>query len=180
MDNENKFSKLPHGGYNPKEVDSYIQQLELEIQNYKLKSVDTSSLEVPMDFVQSFEAMQKELDNYHEIEDKLKEALQATHAATENIQQVVETEARKILYEANTNADEIVSQALEQSIIALNYIKKMRVDAKIFQKRFEILIQAQQDFATNNLWEEIFAPIEPYEFIDIESIKDINDIEEKE
>ncbi|GBU10449.1 hypothetical protein AwErysi_00650 [Erysipelotrichaceae bacterium] len=179
MKPDKEFTKLAIGGYDPEEVDPYIQKLE------KLLSVEAkvqpSRPEIPKDFLQEFQSIQGELKGYKEIEMTLRDALEAAHKATLDIQEVVDQEARHILYEANKNADDIIQQALEQSISALNYIKKMRVDARVFQKRFKILLAAQNEFSDTNLWDEVLAPIEPYDVIKINTIDDIlNDVDENE
>ncbi|MGL5041660.1 MAG: DivIVA domain-containing protein [Culicoidibacterales bacterium] len=172
MGKEIEFKKVALGGYDPNEVDAYIAKITAKLAAKNNLEVEKSP-EIPSDFIEQFNSIQGELRSYKEIEITLREALEAAHKATIDIQEVVDSEARKILYDANTNADKIVSQALEQSISALNYIKKMRTDARVFQKRFKILIDAQNDFADMNLWDEVLAPIEPYEVIEISNIKDM-------
>jgi|GEM_PF-2924262 len=183
-EDKNMFTRVQTDGYDALEVDKYIQELQAELAMEKEKNSQTSQKEIPDNFLHEFEAMQKELKSYREIETKLKEALRATHKATENIQQIVENESRRILFEANKNADEIIAEALEQSIIALRYIKKMRTDARVFQKRFEVFISAQHQFIDASIWNEILAPIDSYEFLDINTIDDIKkidkNVEEKE
>lgn len=183
-DEKSLFTKTETEGYNPQEVDKYIQQLKAELENEKQKHQAVPEKEFSSDFLHEFETMKEELNSYREIETKLKDALRAAHKATENIQQIVENESRRILFEANKNADEIIAEALDQSITALRYIKKMRTDARVFQKRFEVFVAAQSQFTDNSIWNEILAPIDSYEFIDINTIDDIKqiekDVEEKE
>jgi len=179
-DGKKLFSTIPSEGYDPSEVESYIAMLQSELTKYKAANAGVSA-----DFLEEYDTMRTELASYREIEGKLKEALRAAHKATENIQQIVENESRRILFEANKNADDIIAQALDQSMTSLKYIKKMRTDARVFQKRFEVFIAAQNEFIDETIWDEILAPIDPYEFMNIKSIEDIqdynaNDIDEKE
>lgn len=178
--NEEKkaFKTVDGEGYDPYEVDAYIAELQNALLIAKQNNIEQQNNANPSaEFLREFEIMKVELKSYKDIENKLKDALRAAHKATENIQQIVENESRRILFEANKNADEIIGEALEQSIIALKYIKKMRTDARVFQKRFEVFVAAQNQFIDNNIWNEILAPIENYEFIDINSIDDIKKIE---
>jgi len=173
-DDEKKlFTTVFGNGYDQDEVDSYIVSLQAELAKYKYAKTDVSA-----DFLAEHETMKSELESYREIEGKLKEALHAAHKATENIQQIVENESRRILFEANKNADDIISEALDQSMTSLNYIKKMRTDARVFQKRFEVFIAAQNEFIDETIWDEILAPIDGYEFMNIKSIDDIKDYDE--
>jgi cell division septum initiation protein DivIVA len=173
-DSKELFTTVSSDGYDKNEVESYIARLQSELIKYK----DAMS-DVPPDFLAEHETMRTELASYREIEGKLKEALQAAHKATENIQQIVENESRRILFEANKNADDIIAAALDQSITSLKYIKKMRMDARVFQKRFEVFIAAQNEFIDETIWDEILAPIDAYEFMNITSIEDIEDYDEK-
>lgn len=183
MTNADKFTIVNNDGYKKEEVDAYVRRLEeqiVQLNDGKKSTVKSEETNVSSDFIAQYQSMKMELDGYREIELKLKEALEAAHTATEKIQEIVETESRRILYEANKNADEIIEKALNESIIALKYIKKMRVDAKVFQKRFEVLVSAQKDFVNQNIWDEILAPIDPYEFVDIKSISDIKNNDDEE
>ena len=184
MDNVEKkaFTIVGDNGYDADEVNRYIADLEAKLVEAQVKTPSDNDT-LTEDFLKEFESMKLELASYREIETKLKEALRAAHKATENIQRIVENESRRILYEANKNADEIIIDALEQSMLALKYIKKMRTDARVFQKRFEVFVAAQNQFIDHTIWNEILAPINAYEFIDIHSIDDIKKItgnEEKE
>ncbi len=172
MEQKKIFTKVTLGGYDPQEVDAYIKTLEQKIATNSAPKIEKKT-EVPTDFLEQFENIQGELKGYKEIELTLREALEAAHKATIDIQEVVDKEARQILFEANKNADQIIQQSLQQSIAALNYIKKMRTDARVFQKRFKILIDAQNEFSDSNLWDEVLAPIDPYEVIEITKITDI-------
>lgn len=175
-DEKKEFTKVSTEGYNAEEVDAYIAKLRAELTRVKQEH-KYAQANMSKEFWKEYESMKAELASYHEIETKLKEALRAAHKATENIQQIVENESRRILYEANKNADEIISEALDQSMSSLKYIKKMRTDARVFQKRFEVFVAAQNDFIDETIWDEILAPIDPYEFMNIRSIDDIKKME---
>jgi len=171
-DGKKLFTTVSRDGYDREEVEAYIALLQAKLAKYKDVDVEASA-----DLLIEHETMKTELASYREIEGKLKEALHAAHKATENIQQIVENESRRILFEANKNADDIIAEALDQSMTSLNYIKKMRTDARVFQKRFEVFIAAQNEFIDETIWDEILAPIDAYEFMNIKSIEDIKDYE---
>lgn len=176
----NRFTLISSGGYNPAEVDAHIDKLEQDLRLLQeLHDGSHKHAEIPEEFVIQYSKMQEELQNYQVLESKLKEALEAAHRATLELQEIVDLEARKILHNANQNADLIVNQALMQSQNALAYIKKMRTDTKVFQKRLEILMEAQNEFTDEHVWDEILAPIERYKIIEIQSLNDIsNDSDE--
>ena len=170
MSSERKTFTAVSNGYDPKEVEQYIAELERQV-NGQYKTIETK--DVPLDLISKLKNLEEEVEGYREIEISLKNALEATHIATKKIQVVVEEEARKILFEANENADYIINEALNQSISALDYIKKMRTDARVFQKRFQILVDEQNKMSQTMIWDEILAPIDKYNIVEIHSIEDI-------
>lgn len=170
MSNEKKVFTTVANGYNPDEVDLYVAELERQMSS---QSQIVETLDIPVELLARLQDLEEEVERYREIEISLKNALEATHIATKRIQAVVEDEARKILFEANQNADFIVNEALAQSISALDYIKKMRTDARVFQKRFQILVDEQNKMSKELIWNEVLAPIDKYNVVELHSIEDI-------
>lgn len=170
-----KLTEITPNAYSKNEVDAYVDELIHQISKFK-KEAQPSRAENSEVLIKEFEKLQTELDEYKEIEASLKNALTAAHEATKKIQEVVEAESREILYNANKNADLIVSQALEQSIQALDYIKQMRTDARVFQERLKILVDEQDKLTEKTIWKEVLAPIEAYDLVDIRSIDDIDEL----
>lgn len=116
LDIENKkFSKKTLNGYDPEEVDDFLDELMLDYEKiYRQSSEDTKKIE----------ELTSKLEHYTQIESTLQNTLLMAQSASDEVKKAAEKQAEQIVKEAENKARES-TLGLEQAITEKKKILKM-------------------------------------------------------
>jgi cell division initiation protein len=134
-----KFTKVLRG-YNPAEVNKFIDQIILKVEEMT-EEIKTKSSEI--------ELLKEKLDHYNAIEATLNKAIFAAQEAGDQIKRVARGESDMILDDAKKNANRIVNEALiraEKTEYETNLLKK---NISVFKNRLKNIIEAQLEMVND-------------------------------
>jgi len=126
----NKFK-----GYDPDEVDSYLQMVADEMEALIKKNNELSG---------KIEILDGKLSNYTKIEDVLQDTLLNTQKSAEETKTLAEEKANSIIDEAELRADKILAEARQKLIEIQTEITELRNQKDIFIVNFKSLISTQR------------------------------------
>ena len=130
---KNKTFTQVKSGFEPKEVEDYLEQLSNEIERLK---EDKAQLE------KVIEDKETNIQSYKDVHQSVSDALiQAKHAGEE-------TKAA-----ATKEADKIVNDGVEKARRLSFQTEDMKRQSKIFRSRFRMLVEAQLDLLKSEDWD---------------------------
>lgn len=134
-----KFTKVLRG-YNPAEVNKFIDQIILKVEEMT-EEIKTKSSEI--------ELLKEKLDHYNAIETTLNKAIFAAQEAGDQIKRVARSESDMIIDDAKKNANRIVNEALiraERTEYETSLLKK---NISVFKNRLKNIIEAQLEMVND-------------------------------
>lgn len=141
---KNKTFTQVKNGFEPTEVESYLQQLSNEIERLK---EDKKQLE------KVIEDKETNIQSYKEVHQSVSDALiQAKHAGEET-KVAANKEAEATIAKAKAEADRIVNDGIEKARRLSFQTEDMKRQSKIFRSRFRMLVEAQLDLLKNEDWD---------------------------
>ena len=136
---KNKTFTQVKSGFEPKEVEDYLEQLSNEIERLK---EDKAQLE------KVIEDKETNIQSYKDVHQSVSDALiQAKHAGEET-KAAATKEA-----EAKAEADKIVNDGVEKARRLSFQTEDMKRQSKIFRSRFRMLVEAQLDLLKSEDWD---------------------------
>lgn len=141
---KNKTFTQVKSGFEPKEVEDYLEQLSNEIERLK---EDKAQLE------KVIEDKETNIQSYKDVHQSVSEALiQAKHAGEET-KAAATKEAEATVAKAKAEADKIVNDGVEKARRLSFQTEDMKRQSKIFRSRFRMLVEAQLDLLKSEDWD---------------------------
>ena len=141
---KNKTFTQVKSGFEPKEVEDYLEQLSNEIERLK---EDKAQLE------KVIEDKETNIQSYKDVHQSVSDALiQAKHAGEET-KAAATKGAEATVAKAKAEADKIVNDGVEKARRLSFQTEDMKRQSKIFRSRFRMLVEAQLDLLKSEDWD---------------------------
>lgn len=131
-------------GFEPTEVESYLNQLSTEIERLK---EDKKQLE------QVIEDKETNIQSYKDVHQSVSDALVQAQQAGEETKAAATKDAEATVAKAHAQANQIVNDAIEKSRRLSFQTEDMKRQSKIFRSRFRMLVEAQLDLLKSEDWD---------------------------
>ncbi|AVQ36438.1 DivIVA domain-containing protein [Staphylococcus kloosii] len=131
-------------GFEPTEVESYLDQLSTEIERLK---EDKKQLE------QVIEDKETNIQSYKDVHQSVSDALVQAQQAGEETKAAATKDAEATVAKAQAQANQIVNDAIEKSRRLSFQTEDMKRQSKIFRSRFRMLVEAQLDLLKSEDWD---------------------------
>ncbi|MBF7017345.1 DivIVA domain-containing protein [Staphylococcus durrellii] len=131
-------------GFEPTEVESYLDQLSTEIERLK---EDKRQLE------QVIEDKETNIQSYKDVHQSVSDALVQAQHAGEETKAAATKDAEATVAKAQAQANQIVNDAIEKSRRLSFQTEDMKRQSKIFRSRFRMLVEAQLDLLKSEDWD---------------------------
>ena len=139
---ENKrFSKKNINGYNPDEVDDFLDELTKDYE-VLYKNFNENGDKV--------DNLNKELEKYKSIETTLQETLVLAQDTAKSVKENAETEAKQIIKEAELQAKESLAEIEAQIKEKRKELEDLRNQFNVYSAKQESLLLAQLEMLKNN------------------------------
>ena len=122
-------------GYDPEEVDSYLQMVADELEAAIKKNIELN---------QKMELLEGKISNYTTIENVLQDTLLNSQKSAEETKNLAEEKADSIIVEAEMRADKILVEARQKLIEIQTEITDLRNQKDTFIVNFKSLISTQR------------------------------------
>ncbi|MGW7848972.1 DivIVA domain-containing protein [Staphylococcus xylosus] len=165
---KNKTFTNARNGFEPTEVESYLEQLSNEIERLK---EDKAQLE------KVIEDKESNIQSYKEVHQSVSDALIQAKQAGEETKVAATKDAEATVSKAKAEADRIVNDAVEKARRLSFQTEDMKRQSKIFRSRFRMLVEAQLDLLKNEDWDYLLNYDLDSEQVTEENINHLNDNE---
>lgn len=165
---KNKTFTNAKNGFEPTEVESYLEQLSNEIERLK---EDKAQLE------KVIEDKESNIQSYKEVHQSVSDALIHAKQAGEETKAAATKDAEATVSKAKAEADRIVNDAVEKARRLSFQTEDMKRQSKIFRSRFRMLVEAQLDLLKNEDWDYLLNYDLDSEQVTEENINHLNDNE---
>ncbi|MEB6204204.1 DivIVA domain-containing protein [Staphylococcus xylosus] len=165
---KNKTFTNARNGFEPTEVESYLEQLSNEIEHLK---EDKAQLE------KVIEDKESNIQSYKEVHQSVSDALIQAKQAGEETKVAATKDAEATVSKAKAEADRIVNDAVEKARRLSFQTEDMKRQSKIFRSRFRMLVEAQLDLLKNEDWDYLLNYDLDSEQVTEENINHLNDNE---
>lgn len=120
-------------GYNPEEVDDFLDEVADEFERLFKENIDLS---------EKYDAAQERLRSYTELEQTLQKTLVSAQASAEEIVSRARAEADRLVKDAETKAQEIVTGALEDKQHTQAENARLMAAEDDFRARFRSMLES--------------------------------------
>ncbi|MFH4876137.1 DivIVA domain-containing protein [Staphylococcus cohnii] len=165
---KNKSFTRVKTGFEPTEVESYLEQLSNEIERLK---EDKSQLEKVV------EDKETNIQSYKDVHQSVSDALVQAKQAGEETKAAANKDAEATIAKAKSEADRIVNDAVEKARRLSFQTEDMKRQSKIFRSRFRMLVEAQLDLLKNDDWDYLLNYDLDSEQVTQENINHLNENE---
>ncbi|CEF19080.1 DivIVA domain-containing protein [Staphylococcus xylosus] len=165
---KNKTFTNARNGFEPTEVESYLEQLSNEIERLK---EDKAQLE------KVIEDKESNIQSYKEVHQSVSDALIQAKQAGEETKVAATKDAEATVSKAKAEADRIVNDAVEKARRLSFQTEDMKRQSKIFRSRFRMLVEAQLDLLKNEDWDYLLNYDLDSEQVTEENINHLNENE---
>ncbi|MBL0376730.1 MULTISPECIES: DivIVA domain-containing protein [unclassified Staphylococcus] len=165
---KNKSFTRVKTGFEPSEVDSYLEQLSNEIERLK---EDKAQLEKVV------EDKETNIQSYKDVHQSVSDALVQAKQAGEETKAAANKDAEATIAKAKSEADRIVNDAVEKARRLSFQTEDMKRQSKIFRSRFRMLVEAQLDLLKNDDWDYLLNYDLDSEQVTQENINHLNENE---
>lgn len=165
---KNKTFTNARNGFEPTEVESYLEQLSNEIERLK---EDKAQLE------KVIEDKESNIQSYKEVHQSVSDALIQAKQAGEETKAAATKDAEATVSKAKAEADRIVNDAVEKARRLSFQTEDMKRQSKIFRSRFRMLVEAQLDLLKTEDWDYLLNYDLDSEQVTEENINHLNDNE---
>lgn len=141
---KNKSFTRIKNGFEPTEVEQYLEQLSHEIERLK---EDKKQLEKVL------EERDAHIQSFKEVEKSVGEAIVSAQRAADETKAAAQKERDAIIQKAQTEASQIVNDGLEKARRLSFQTEDMKRQSKVFRSRFRMLVEAQLDLLKSDDWE---------------------------
>ncbi|MBS4750554.1 DivIVA domain-containing protein [Granulicatella sp. zg-ZJ] len=140
-----EFSKK-FKGYNPDEVDDFLDRIMLEME---------SLIKEKRELEKKIKFMGEQVEHYMSLQDTLNKSIVVAQDAADRVKENAEKEAEIIVSEAQRTADDLVNVAVEKATRIANETDTLRKTAIVFRKKFQLLVESQLDLIQNEEWDHL-------------------------
>ncbi|MEP9818401.1 DivIVA domain-containing protein [Staphylococcus sp. KY49P] len=165
---KNKTFTNARNGFEPTEVESYLEQLSNEIERLKEDKVQLEKV---------IEDKESNIQSYKEVHQSVSDALIQAKQAGEETKAAATKDAEATVSKAKAEADRIVNDAVEKARRLSFQTEDMKRQSKIFRSRFRMLVEAQLDLLKNEDWDYLLNYDLDSEQVTEENINHLNDNE---
>ncbi|AVL78490.1 DivIVA domain-containing protein [Staphylococcus ureilyticus] len=165
---KNKSFTRVKTGFEPSEVESYLEQLSNEIERLK---EDKAQLEKVV------EDKETNIQSYKDVHQSVSDALVQAKQAGEETKAAANKDAEATIAKAKSEADRIVNDAVEKARRLSFQTEDMKRQSKIFRSRFRMLVEAQLDLLKNDDWDYLLNYDLDSEQVTQENINHLNENE---
>ncbi|PHK50665.1 DivIVA domain-containing protein [Staphylococcus edaphicus] len=165
---KNKTFTQVKSGFEPKEVEDYLEQLSNEIERLK---EDKAQLE------KVIEDKETNIQSYKDVHQSVSDALIQAKQAGEETKAAATKEAEATVAKAKAEADKIVNDGVEKARRLSFQTEDMKRQSKIFRSRFRMLVEAQLDLLKNEDWDYLLNYDLDSEQVTQENINHLNESE---
>lgn len=165
---KNKSFTRVKTGFEPTEVESYLEQLSNEIERLK---EDKAQLEKVV------EDKEMNIQSYKDVHQSVSDALVQAKQAGEETKAAANKDAEATIAKAKSEADRIVNDAVEKARRLSFQTEDMKRQSKIFRSRFRMLVEAQLDLLKNDDWDYLLNYDLDSEQVTQENINHLNENE---
>ncbi|ELI5406813.1 DivIVA domain-containing protein [Staphylococcus pseudintermedius] len=141
---KNKAFTRIKNGFEPTEVEQYLEQLSHEIERLK---EDKKQLEKVL------EERNAHIQSFKEVEKSVGEAIVSAQRAADETKAAAQKERDAIIQKAQAEASQIVNDGIEKARRLSFQTEDMKRQSKVFRSRFRMLVEAQLDLLKSDDWE---------------------------
>ncbi|EGQ3707032.1 DivIVA domain-containing protein [Staphylococcus pseudintermedius] len=141
---KNKAFTRIKNGFEPTEVEQYLEQLSHEIERLK---EDKKQLEKVL------EERDAHIQSFKEVEKSVGEAIVSAQRAADETKAAAQKERDAIIQKAQAEASRIVNDGIEKARRLSFQTEDMKRQSKVFRSRFRMLVEAQLDLLKSDDWE---------------------------
>lgn len=141
---KNKAFTRSKNGFEPTEVEQYLEQLSHEIERLK---EDKKQLEKVL------EERDAHIQSFKEVEKSVGEAIVSAQRAADETKAAAQKERDAIIQKAQAEASQIVNDGIEKARRLSFQTEDMKRQSKVFRSRFRMLVEAQLDLLKSDDWE---------------------------
>lgn len=141
---KNKSFTRIKNGFEPTEVEQYLEQLSHEIERLK---EDKKQLEKVLEERDAY------IQSFKEVEKSVGEAIVSAQRAADETKAAAQKERDAIIQKAQAEASQIVNDGLEKARRLSFQTEDMKRQSKVFRSRFRMLVEAQLDLLKSDDWE---------------------------
>ncbi|QHW36676.1 DivIVA domain-containing protein [Staphylococcus ursi] len=141
---KNKSFTRIKNGFEPTEVEQYLEQLSHEIERLK---EDKKQLEKVL------EERDAHIQSFKDVEKSVGEAIVSAQRAADETKAAAQKERDAIIQKAQAEASQIVNDGLEKARRLSFQTEDMKRQSKVFRSRFRMLVEAQLDLLKSDDWE---------------------------
>ncbi|HCT0562342.1 TPA: DivIVA domain-containing protein [Staphylococcus pseudintermedius] len=141
---KNKAFTRIKNGFEPTEVEQYLEQLSHEIERLK---EDKKQLEKVL------EERDAHIQSFKEVEKTVGEAIVSAQRAADETKAAAQKERDAIIQKAQAEASQIVNDGIEKARRLSFQTEDMKRQSKVFRSRFRMLVEAQLDLLKSDDWE---------------------------
>lgn len=141
---KNKAFTRIKNGFEPTEVEQYLEQLSHEIERLK---EDKKQLEKVL------EERDAHIQSFKEVEKSVGEAIVSAQRAADETKAAAQKERDAIIQKAQAEASQIVNDGIEKARCLSFQTEDMKRQSKVFRSRFRMLVEAQLDLLKSDDWE---------------------------
>ncbi|EGQ2683187.1 DivIVA domain-containing protein [Staphylococcus pseudintermedius] len=141
---KNKAFTRIKNGFEPTEVEQYLEQLSHEIERLK---EDKKQLEKVL------EERDAHIQSFKEVEKSVGEAIVSAQRTADETKAAAQKERDAIIQKAQAEASQIVNDGIEKARRLSFQTEDMKRQSKVFRSRFRMLVEAQLDLLKSDDWE---------------------------
>lgn len=135
LDIENKkFSKKTLNGYDPDEVDDFLDELEKDYEKLYRQSSDDQN---------SIDDLKDKLEHYTKIEDTLQSTLLMAQSAADEVKKAAQKEAEQTIREAENKAKEATADVDRQIVEKKKELEDIQKQFDVYKAKMESLLISQ-------------------------------------
>jgi cell division initiation protein len=135
LDIENKkFSKKAINGYNPEEVDDFLDEIIKDYESLFRQSSDNKN---------KIEELNSKLEHYNKIESTLQDTLVMAQSAADEVKRAAEKQAEQIIKEAENKARESTMGIEQQITDRKKELENVQKQFDVYKAKMESLLISQ-------------------------------------
>lgn len=129
-----KFSKKTLNGYDPEEVDDFLDELTKDYENLYRQSTENQS---------EIDNLKGKLEHYSQIESTLQSTLLMAQSAADEVKKAAQKEAEQIVREAENKAKEATSDVDRQIMEKKKTLEDVQKQFDVYKAKMESLLISQ-------------------------------------
>ncbi|MBS4769791.1 DivIVA domain-containing protein [Carnobacteriaceae bacterium zg-ZUI240] len=143
--NSKSFSRK-FKGYNPDEVDDFLDRVMLEME---------SLLKEKRELEKKIKFMSEQVEHYMSLQDTLNKSIVVAQDAADRVIANANKEADIIIGEAKRVSNDMLANAAENANKVSNETETLKRTASVFRKKFQLLVESQLDMIQNQEWDRL-------------------------